>query len=135
MPSLEPKWHRVSSSRSLIQRATRKSLCVLHLRRHRTCLQCLPTEILEEIFKLVCLDGGRMARRLALVSSNINVLSRAARFQTISLTAGSAWQIRAFIESLMSERRAARTAGSTIPIVRHLRLSLVSFLYGFHLHR
>ena len=69
-----------------------------------------------------------MACRLALVSSHINALSRAARYQTVTLVAGSAWQIRTFIESLTHERSAARAAGSTVPHVRHLRLSLVSFL-------
>ena len=69
-----------------------------------------------------------MACRLALVSSHINALSRAARYQTVTLVAGSPWQIRTFIESLTHERSAARAAGSTIPHVRHLRLSLVSFL-------
>ena len=128
MPSHGRNWHHVSSPRSLIQRLRTKSLRTLHPRRHRKCLQCLPTEILEDIFRLVCSDGREMAYRLALVSSNINALSRPARFDSITLTAGSAWQVHAFLESLANARNAAQSAGSTVPYVRHLRLSLVFFL-------
>ena len=113
--------------RSLIKDAKPiRALRRLCQRRHRTCLECLPVSILEDIFRLVCVDGGQMAYRLALVSSNINAISRAARFHSVSLTVGKPWRLHAFMEALVRERSAAQAAGSTIPYVRHLRISIAS---------
>ena len=102
----------------------------LHRRldKHRphTCLEDLPIELLEEIFKYACVDGGKTACALARVSSYINSASRPSRFHTVYLVAGSAWQVRRALQCLNDERKAAQAAGGTTPRVRHLCLSTVA---------
>ena len=92
--------------------------------RHRTTLQDLPTELLEEIFAYACTDGGKTAYMLAQVSHHINATSRAARFHSLSLISGSPTQVRRVHQALKREREAAQAAGSTTPRVRHLCLTL-----------
>ena len=83
-------------------------------------LDSVPTEVLEYIFVLACIDGGFTGRSLSRVSKHIREISRVARFHSVSLRSGRLDQVGQFLSLLSAER--ARPCNST-PRVRHLFLS------------
>ncbi|KAI0350449.1 hypothetical protein OH77DRAFT_1524844 [Trametes cingulata] len=89
-------------------------------RQRKLTLEDLPLELIHEIFLLACTDGGRTGCSLSLVSKAVHALSRAARFNTLSFTAGSLWQITRFLHFLEDAVDAAKREGTPRPRVRHL---------------
>ncbi|KAI0350451.1 hypothetical protein OH77DRAFT_1524846 [Trametes cingulata] len=89
-------------------------------RQRKLALEDLPLELIHEIFLLACTDGGRTGCSLSLVSKAVRALSRAARFNTLSFTAGSLWQITRFLDVLEDTLDTAKREGTPRPRVRHL---------------
>ena len=129
--STSPRWKLIRTllARRLKTRADRRRLIRPRLTTDTppTTLHDLPVEILEEIFEQACTDGGKTACALSLVSVSINAASRAARFHSASLLSGLPAQIEAARHALLRAQEAASAAGSTLPRVRHLALSLAAF--------
>ncbi|KAH9889076.1 hypothetical protein C8Q73DRAFT_794057 [Cubamyces lactineus] len=89
----------------------------------------LPYDLLEEIFRNACTDGGRTGASLSLVSKRIRALSRPFRFYSVSLLTGTRWQLLRFRYALTSARVEAAKAddGLPLPRVRHLCILLSGF--------
>ncbi|KAI0363542.1 hypothetical protein BV20DRAFT_975566 [Pilatotrama ljubarskyi] len=100
-------------------------------RKPKRMLEDLPTELLYEIFRLACTDGGRTGCSLSLVSHRVRVLSRAARFNTLTLTAGSIWQIARFLRFLEDTVEVAKRDRTPCPRVRHLCVVTTMGGYGW----
>ena len=83
-------------------------------------LDQLPLEILEEIFAYASTDGGPTACSLSLVSKRIHAASRATRFTSVSLTAGSLDSLSKLLEQYHQARKTAIEHRCQKPRVRHL---------------
>ena len=83
----------------------------------------LPVELLEDIFKLACMDGGYTGCSLSLVSKSIRNTSRAGRFNCVMLRSSSAEQVAQFLNCFKAERARAVSAGGSLPTIRHLFLA------------
>ena len=76
-------------------------------------------EILHEIFKLACTDGGFTGCSLSLVSKHVRSTSRSARFHSVAVS-GTARQLHNFLSSFSRERTIAEADRRYTPVVRHL---------------
>ncbi|KAI0334661.1 hypothetical protein GY45DRAFT_1124981 [Cubamyces sp. BRFM 1775] len=92
----------------------------------------LPYDLLEQIFRNACTDGGRTGASLSLVSKRIRALSRPFRFYSVSLLTGIRWQLLRFRYALTSARVEAAKADDDLPLprVRHLCILLTGFGAG-----
>ncbi|KAI0657887.1 hypothetical protein C8Q70DRAFT_246978 [Cubamyces menziesii] len=86
----------------------------------------LPYDLLEQIFRNACTDGGRTGASLSLVSKRIRAPSRPFRFFSVSLLTGTRWQLLRFRYALISARVEAAKADDDLPLprVRHLCIVL-----------
>ncbi|KAI0334668.1 hypothetical protein GY45DRAFT_1125327 [Cubamyces sp. BRFM 1775] len=94
-------------------------------------LESLPYELLEQIFREACTDGGRTGCSLSLVSKRIRALSRSSRFHSVSLLTGTCSQLSCFLDTLERAREEAAAAGEPTPRVRHLCILLTTAQGGF----
>ncbi|KAI0763856.1 hypothetical protein BD413DRAFT_616174 [Trametes elegans] len=90
--------------------------------RPRGTLEDLPWEVIEEISRLACTDGGRTGCSLSLVSKYVRPVARCQRFHSVSLLAGLACQLRRFVRALEEAGVEAQEEGARAPRVRHLCL-------------
>ncbi|KAJ8482528.1 hypothetical protein ONZ51_g5301 [Trametes cubensis] len=89
-------------------------------------LESLPYELLEQIFRNACTDGGRTGCSLSLVSKRIRALSRSSRFHSVSLLTGTCSQLSSFLKTLERAREEAAVAGEPTSRVRHLCILLTT---------
>ncbi|KAH9889077.1 hypothetical protein C8Q73DRAFT_668221 [Cubamyces lactineus] len=97
-------------------------------------LETLPYELLEQIFRHACTDGGRTGCSLSLVSKRIRALSRSSRFHSVALLSGTTSQLSCFSHALEHARKEAATAGEATPRVRHLCIRITAAEGGFIPH-
>ncbi|RPD67358.1 hypothetical protein L226DRAFT_608556 [Lentinus tigrinus ALCF2SS1-7] len=83
----------------------------------------LAPEILHEIFRLACTDGGFTGCSLSLVSKHVKLASRSARFHSVAIS-GTSRQLADFLSLLTKEQATAGADGYT-PVVKHLFFSAV----------
>ncbi|KAI0657885.1 hypothetical protein C8Q70DRAFT_246810 [Cubamyces menziesii] len=89
-------------------------------------LESLPYELLEQIFRNACTDGGRTGCALSLVSKRIRALSRSSRFHSVSLLSGTCSQLSCFLDTFERARKEAAASGEATPRVRHLCILLTT---------
>ncbi|KAI0363543.1 hypothetical protein BV20DRAFT_975567 [Pilatotrama ljubarskyi] len=117
-------WKRVSGfwNFELCSAAERYLLTAFHSR-HRPpprTLEDLPVEVLEEIFRLACADGGRTGCSLSLVSKFVNAVARAGRFHSLHFLSGSLWQLETFGRCWRAACATAKRDGTPKPRTHHL---------------
>ncbi|RPD54043.1 hypothetical protein L227DRAFT_657830 [Lentinus tigrinus ALCF2SS1-6] len=85
-------------------------------------MEGLSPEILHEMYKHACTDGGFTGCSLSLVSKHVRSTSRSARFHSIAFSglSGTSRQLAQFLSLFTRERATAKALDYYTPIVKHL---------------
>ncbi|KAI0334672.1 hypothetical protein GY45DRAFT_1318281 [Cubamyces sp. BRFM 1775] len=98
-------------------------------------LEDLPFELLEQIFRLACTDGGRTGCSLSLVSKHVRAASISTRFRSVSIPVSEdTLQLDRFFQSFEHACVQAILQRAPRPHVRHMCLRLASAPQKTSLH-